>query len=289
MTDLPPLREVIAEHGLRAKKSLGQNFILDQNLTDRIALAAGPLDDTHVLEVGPGPGGLTRSLLRLGAHSVLAIEKDERCLAALEDVAAAFPDRLQVVKADALKIDEAQLLSDYHIDDVRVIANLPYNVGSKLLIKWLLIPQWPPWFKSLSLLFQKEVAERIVAAPDSKAYGRLSVMANWRCATRIAFDIPPRAFTPAPKVTSSLVVLTPVIQADSQFAPTDLEAVVAAAFSQRRKMVKASLRQLGVATEQILKDAEIDPSMRAENIDVLGYCRLTAAYCRARDNMQNSA
>ncbi len=289
MTDLPPLREVIAEYGLRAKKSLGQNFILDQNLTDRIALAAGPLEDSHVLEVGPGPGGLTRSLLRHGACSVIAIEKDDRCLAALADVAAAFSNRLQVVEADALKIDEARLLSEHEIGNVRVVANLPYNVGSKLLIKWLLVPEWPPWYRSLSLLFQKEVAERIVAAPGSKAYGRLSVMANWRCSTRIAFDIPPRAFTPPPKVTSSLVVLTPHADVKPQFAPTDLEAVVAAAFSQRRKMVKASLRQLGVPTDQMLKDADIDPSVRAENIDVEGFCRLTEAYCRARDNMQNSA
>ncbi len=289
MTDLPPLREVIAEYGLRAKKSLGQNFILDQNLTDRIALAAGPLEDSHVLEVGPGPGGLTRSLLRHGACSVIAIEKDDRCLAALADVAAAFSNRLQVVEADALKIDEARLLKEHEIGNVRVVANLPYNVGSKLLIKWLLVPEWPPWYRSLSLLFQKEVAERIVAAPGSKAYGRLSVMANWRCSTRIAFDIPPRAFTPPPKVTSSLVVLTPQADVKPQFAATDLEAVVAAAFSQRRKMVKASLRQLGVPTDQILKDADIDPSVRAENIDVEGFCRLTEAYCRARDNMQNSA
>ena len=289
MTNLPPLRDVIAEHGLRAKKSLGQNFILDQNLTDRIALAAGALEDCPVLEVGPGPGGLTRSLLRLGARSVIAIEKDERCLAALDDVAAAFPNRLHVVEADALKINEADLLLERQIADVRVIANLPYNVGSKLLIKWLLVAQWPPWFRSLSLLFQKEVAERIVAVPGTKAYGRLSVMANWRCVTRIAFDIPPRAFTPPPKVTSSLVVLTPSVDVRAQFAPTDLEAVVAAAFSQRRKMVKASLRQLGVPTDQLLKDADIDPSIRAENIDVAGYCRLTEAYCRARDNMQNSA
>ena len=288
MTNLPPLRDVITEHGLRAKKSLGQNFILDQNLTDRIALAAGSLEDSNVLEVGPGPGGLTRSLLRHKAHSVLAIEKDDRCLAALEDVAAAFPNRLHVVEADALKIDEAGLLSEHHVENVRVIANLPYNIGSKLLIKWLLVAQWPPWFRSLSLLFQKEVAERIVAAPGSKSYGRLSVMANWRCTSRIAFDIPPRAFTPPPKVTSSLVVITPMTDVKSQFAPTDLETVVAAAFSQRRKMVKASLRQLGVPTDQILSDADIDPSVRAENIDVAGYCRLTEAYCRARNNMQNS-
>ena len=288
MTTLPPLRDVIAQHDLRAKKSLGQNFLLDRNLTDRIAKAAGPLEDVDVLEVGPGPGGLTRSLLRQGARRVIAIERDERCLPALKDVSDAFPDRLEIVSGDALEIDESELMAKLGQCPVRVIANLPYNIGSKLLIKWLLVEKWPPWFSSLSLLFQKEVAERIVASPGVKAYGRLSVMTNWRCRARIAFDIPARAFTPPPKVTSSLVVITPTDIPEPSVDPRELETVVGLAFGQRRKMIKSSLRALGVPVDTLLAEADIDPSLRAENIDVAGFVRLTHAYCRARHNMQNS-
>ena len=288
MVELPPLRDVIAQHDLRAKKSLGQNFLLDQNLTDRIANAAGPLEGIDVLEIGPGPGGLTRSLLRQGARHVIAVERDIRCLAALEDLSSRFPNRLSVIPDDALAVNEAGLLRQAGLHSARVIANLPYNIGSKLLIKWLLSEAWPPWFTSLSLLFQKEVAERIVAGAGGKAYGRLSVMTQWRCQARIAFDIPARAFTPPPKVTSSLVVITPQEQAEPQPAPTDLERVVGLAFGQRRKMIKSSLQGLGVPIDDLLKNADIDPSLRAENIDVAGFVRLALSYCRARGNMQNS-
>ncbi len=288
MVDLPPLRDVIAQHDLRAKKSLGQNFLLDQNLTDRIANAAGPLEGIDVFEVGPGPGGLTRSLLRQGARRVVAVERDTRCLAALEDLATSFPNRLMVVPGDALEIDEADALKQAGVGRTRVIANLPYNIGSKLLIKWLLNASWPPWFTSLSLLFQKEVAERIVASPGNKAYGRLSVMTQWRCSARIAFDIPARAFTPPPKVTSSLVVIRPDAQAEPQLDPADLEKVVGLAFGQRRKMIKSSLQGLGVPVEDVLKEANIDASLRAENIDVAGFVGLALSYCRLRDNVQNS-
>lgn len=287
MTDLPPLREVIAQYDLRAKKSLGQNFLMDLNLTDRIATAGGPVEGATILEIGPGPGGLTRSLLRAGAKKVIAIERDERCLAALSDIADCYPGKLTIIPGDALETDEAPLLASHTTQPVKVIANLPYNIGSKLLIKWLMNEAWPPWFSSLSLLFQKEVAERIAAPPNSKTYGRLSVMAGWRCKSRIAFDIPARAFTPAPKVTSSLVVVTPKAPAHEGVSPKAIEKIVAIAFGQRRKMIKSSLRGLEVSVDDLLRMADINPTVRAENIDVDGFCRLAASYCRLTSNMQN--
>ncbi len=288
MAELPPLRDVIAQNDLRAKKSLGQNFLLDLNLTDRIATAAGPLDGVDVLEVGPGPGGLTRSLLKNGARKVIAVERDPRCLDALQDLSAYYQGKLTVIEADALRIDEPALLYEQGIDSARVIANLPYNIGSKLLVKWLTTPQWPPWYSSLTLLFQKEVAERIVAAPGSKAYGRLSVMAQWRCTADVAFDIPARAFTPSPKVNSSLVVIRPARPCLENVEIDALEKVVAVSFGQRRKMIKRSLSQLSPNAGILLSDADIDPSLRAENIDIEGFCRLARAYCRMRDNMPDS-
>ncbi len=288
MADLPPLRDVIRVHDLRAKKSLGQNFLLDLNLTDRIAQAAGPLNEVDVLEIGPGPGGLTRSLLRHGARSVIAIERDTRCIDALNEVAEHFPNRLTVVAADALAVDEADILGNHGIGRARVIANLPYNIGSKLLIKWLLSERWPPWYSSLSLLFQKEVAERIIAAPGSKTYGRLSVMANWRCTTRMAFDIPARAFTPPPNVTSSLVIISPRVDVGESVNPRDLEHVVGQAFGQRRKMIKSSLRSLGVSVDELLRAAEIDPTLRAEDVGVQGFVNLARAYCRIRNDVEKS-
>ena len=200
--ELPPLRAVIAAHGLAAKKSLGQNFLLDLNLTRRIARAAGPLEGTTVYEIGPGPGGLTRALLAEGASKVIAVERDARCLPALEEISLAFPGRLDVISADALVLDELAMLRERRVEtEVRVAANLPYNIGTALLVKWLTAKQWPPFWQSLTLMFQREVAERLVAPPRSSAYGRLSVLVQWLCEARILFDIPPRAFTPSPKVT----------------------------------------------------------------------------------------
>ena len=200
---LPPLRDVIAAHDLAAKKSLGQNFLLDLNLTRRIARAAGPLEDTTIYEVGPGPGGLTRALLMEGARRVIAVERDRRCLPALAEIAAAYPDRLEVISDDALKIDERELIRAQNIQGtVRVAANLPYNVGTALLVKWLTADSWPPFWQSLTLMFQREVAERLVAQPGTKAYGRLSVLAQWRAIPRLLFDVDARAFTPPPKITS---------------------------------------------------------------------------------------
>ncbi|RUW95471.1 16S rRNA (adenine(1518)-N(6)/adenine(1519)-N(6))-dimethyltransferase RsmA, partial [Mesorhizobium sp. M8A.F.Ca.ET.023.01.1.1] len=204
---LPPLRDVIERHGLQAKKALGQNFLLDLNLTGKIARSAGDLANATVIEVGPGPGGLTRALLSNGARRVVAIERDERCLAALAEVSAHYPGRLEVISGDALKTDFAALASEADHGPVRIVANLPYNIGTELLVRWLTVPNWPPYYASMTLMFQREVAQRIVAAPDSDAYGRLGVLAGWRTQARIAFDVPPQAFTPPPKVTSSVVHL----------------------------------------------------------------------------------
>ncbi|RUW91811.1 16S rRNA (adenine(1518)-N(6)/adenine(1519)-N(6))-dimethyltransferase RsmA, partial [Mesorhizobium sp. M8A.F.Ca.ET.059.01.1.1] len=206
---LPPLRDVIERHGLQAKKALGQNFLLDLNLTGKIARSAGDLANATVIEVGPGPGGLTRALLSNGARRVVAIERDERCLAALAEVSAHYPGRLEVISGDALKTDFAALASEADHGPVRIVANLPYNIGTELLVRWLTVPNWPPYYASMTLMFQREVAQRIVAAPDSDAYGRLGVLAGWRTQARIAFDVPPQAFTPPPKVTSSVVQLEP--------------------------------------------------------------------------------
>lgn len=276
---LPPLREVIAAHGLAAKKSLGQNFLLDLNLTAKIARAAGPLAGRTVLEIGPGPGGLTRALLSEGAARVIAVERDDRCLPALADIAAASDGRLHIESADALATDVPALLARLDATPpVLVAANLPYNVGTALLVAWLTAPSWPGWFDSLTLMFQREVAERITAAPGTGVYGRLSVLAQWRCATRILFDVNPRAFTPPPSIISSVVRLDvlPVPRAPAALAA--LEAVTAAAFGQRRKMLRASLRGLTPDPEALLAVAGIDPTLRAEAVPVEGFCALARAH-----------
>ena len=270
---LPPLREVIATHDLRAKKSLGQNFLLDLNLTSKIARIAGDLSECDVLEIGPGPGGLTRGLLAEGARRVVAIEKDARCLPALAEIAAAYPDRLSVLNDDALAVDWAAHLNP----PIRIIANLPYNVGTELLIRWLIPPVWPPQWSSLTLMFQREVAERIVAREGSKAYGRLAVLAQWRCEARIALNLPPEAFTPPPKVSSAVVHLTaleaPKFPADQKV----LERVVAKAFNQRRKMLRAALKGLCPDIEDRILAAGLRPTDRAETVSLEGFCALARA------------
>jgi 16S rRNA (adenine1518-N6/adenine1519-N6)-dimethyltransferase len=268
---LPPLREVIQRHGLAAKKSLGQNFLLDLNLTGKIARAAGDLSQVTVIEVGPGPGGLTRALLANGAGKVIAIERDERCLEALAEIAAHYPGRLDVVSGDALRTDFATLADG---EPVRIVANLPYNIGTELLVRWLTVAAWPPFYRSMTLMFQREVAERIVAAPGSDSYGRLGVLAGWRTEARIAFDVPPQAFTPPPKVTSSVVNLLP--RAEPLAADVRaLERVTAAAFGQRRKMLRQSLKSLG--GEKLLAAAGIDPTRRAETLSVAEFVALANA------------
>ena len=271
--DLPPLREVIRRHGLAARRSLGQNFLLDLNLTARIARAAAPLEGVTVVEVGPGPGGLTRALLALGARRVIAVERDERCMAALQELAQHFGDRLRLVAGDAMQVDLASHAQDA---PARVVANLPYNIATALLVSWLTVEPWPPWYDMLVLTFQREVAQRIVADPGTKAYGRLSVLAGWRTAAQILFDIAPRAFVPAPQVTSSVVRLVP----RAQPLPCDrrlLERVVEAAFGQRRKMLRQSLKSLGVDAPALLTAADIDPTARAEDIPVEGFVGLARA------------
>ncbi len=271
---LPALREVIATHELNAKKSLGQNFLLDLNLTGRIARAAGPLEDATVLEIGPGPGGLTRALLSEGAQKVVAIERDERCLSALQEVSEAYPGQLTLVEGDALHLDHSRLISG----PTRVVANLPYNIATPLLTGWLESEPWPPWFKSLTLMFQKEVAERIVAEPGSKAYGRLSILAQWRCTAQKVFDVDRMAFTPPPKVTSSIVHLEP---RDKPLAEADINAlqnVVKAAFGQRRKMVRASLKALHVDPIALCEAANVDASSRAERLTIEEFAALARAY-----------
>jgi 16S rRNA (adenine1518-N6/adenine1519-N6)-dimethyltransferase len=271
--DLPPLREIIRRHGLSAKKSLGQNFLLDLNLTARIARAGGALDGVTVVEVGPGPGGLTRALLAEGAGRVIAIERDGRAIAALGEIAEHYPGRLTVVEGDALEIDVTR-----HLDGgrARVVANLPYNIATALLVRWLAVEPWPPWYDQLVLMFQREVAERIVAAPGSKSFGRLAVLAGWRTEARIMFDIAPTAFVPPPKVTSSVVRLVPRA-APLPCIRTSLERVTAAAFGQRRKMLRASLRSLGTDPQPLLAAARIDPQARAEDIPVEGFVALANA------------
>jgi 16S rRNA (adenine1518-N6/adenine1519-N6)-dimethyltransferase len=273
---LPPLREVIRRHDLMAKKSLGQNFLLDLNLTTRIARAAGPLEGVTVIEVGPGPGGLTRALLAQGAR-VVAIERDERAVAALAEIAAHYPGRLEVIEGDALEFDPMPHL---HGGPARVVANLPYNIATPLLVGWLSAEPWPPWYDSLVLMFQREVAERIVAPPGSKTYGRLSVLTGWRAESRILFDIAPSAFVPPPKVPSSVVQLVP------RAAPLPcnrrmLERVTEAAFGQRRKMLRQSLKSLGVDPAPLLEEAGIDPTERAEQIPVEGFVALANAFERS--------
>lgn len=272
---LPPLREVVSTHGLAAKKSLGQNFIFDLNLTGRIARAAGPLENVRVIEVGPGPGGLTRALLSEGAD-VVAIERDARCLAALAEVAAHYPGRLDVRAEDAMTADFAALAAADR--PTRICANLPYNIATPLLVGWLEADPWPPWFDRLTLMFQREVAERIVATPRERAaYGRLAVLANWRCTTRILFDVPRQSFVPPPNVTSSVVELVP----RATPLPCDgaiLSAVTQAAFGQRRKMLRQSLRTLGVDPAALLASAGIEPTRRAEEVPVEGFVALARTF-----------
>jgi 16S rRNA (adenine1518-N6/adenine1519-N6)-dimethyltransferase len=270
---LPPLREVIERHGLAARKSLGQNFLLDLNLTGRIARAAGPLDGVTVVEVGPGPGGLTRALLSEGARRVIAVERDERAMAALAEIASAHPGRLVAVHGDALTFDPRPQLDG---GAARIVANLPYNIATVLLVGWLTSDPWPPWFDRLVLMFQREVAERIVAPPGSKTYGRLSVLAGWRTRAKILFDVNPSAFVPPPKVTSSVVELIPRAEplACDRRA---LERVTEAAFGQRRKMLRQSLRTLGCDPLPILEAAGIEPTERAENVPVEGFVDLARA------------
>jgi len=272
---LPPLREVIATYGLGARKSLGQNFLLDLNLTGRIARAAGDLAGCTVYEVGPGPGGLTRALLAEGASRVIAVERDERCLAALADVAAAYTNRLEVIPADALEMDEPALFGSSSLP-VKVVANLPYNVGTALLIKWLRLPVWPPWWASLTLMFQREVALRLVARPSDPDYGRLSILTQWRARPRLLFDVSPKAFVPPPKVTSTIVSITPLDQPVADAPLEALEQVTAAAFNQRRKMLRASLRTLG-DPDALLATAGIEPTARPEDLPVAAFCALARA------------
>jgi 16S rRNA (adenine1518-N6/adenine1519-N6)-dimethyltransferase len=260
---LPPLREVIERHGLRAKKSLGQNFLLDLNLTAKVARAAGDLEGRTVIEIGPGPGGLTRALLMTGVKRVIAIERDDRCISALEEISAHYPGRLDIIADDAMKTDLSRLKPPG--EKLKIIANLPYNIGTELLVSWLTLPQWPPFYESLTLMFQREVALRIAAQAGNGAYGRLSVLCGWRTQAQIMFDIPATAFTPPPKVISSVVHLVPKpypLTVELKL----LEKVTKAAFGQRRKMLRQSLKTIG--GEELLARAGIDGTRRAETLSV---------------------
>jgi 16S rRNA (adenine1518-N6/adenine1519-N6)-dimethyltransferase len=282
---LPPLREVIRRHGLVARKSLGQNFLFDLNLAARIARTAEPLAGVTVFEVGPGPGGLTRALLALGAARVIAVERDDRAIAALREVAEHFPGRLDVVAADALTFDARAHIAG---GPVRIVANLPYNIATALLVSWLSIEPWPPWYDAAILMFQREVAERIVAAPHSKSYGRLSVLVQWRCEARILFDVNASAFVPPPNVTSSLIRLVP----RRSPMPCDrklLETVTQAAFGQRRKMLRQSLRSLDADVPELMAAAGLDPTARAENLAVEEFVRLARALAADREKRHDSS
>jgi 16S rRNA (adenine1518-N6/adenine1519-N6)-dimethyltransferase len=267
---LPPLRQVIETHGLAAKKSLGQNFLFDLNLTRRIARSAAPLDQATIIEIGPGPGGLTRALLAEGAKKVIAVERDARALPALTEVAAHYPDRLQVIEGDALLVDWPTLVSG----PARIVANLPYNIGTPLLLGWLTKGAWPPFYESLTLMFQKEVALRIAAAPGSDDYGRLSVICQWRCVCKKLFDVNRSAFTPPPKITSSIVQLVPRTKPDVDCTVSALERVTAAAFGQRRKMLRSSLKGVFPEPEAVLGKLGIDATRRAEELAVNDFARL---------------
>ena len=269
---LPPLREVIARHDLGAKKSLGQNFLFDLNLTRRIARAAAPLEGFTIVEIGPGPGGLTRALLLEGAPRIIAVERDARTQAALDEISAAYPHRLQVISGDALAVNWADVVSG----PAKIIANLPYNVATVLLTGWLTQGAWPPWFSSLTLMFQKEVAERIVAKPGAKDYGRLSVLCQYRCEVKKLFDVNRSAFTPAPKVTSSIVQLIP--KPGNECDVRKLEKVTASAFGQRRKMLRSSLKAAFDAPESVLAELGINPELRAEQLAVQDFVRLAGLY-----------
>lgn len=267
---LASLGEIIAEHQLSAKKNLGQNFLLDLNLTRKIARSAGSLGDHTIIEVGPGPGGLTRALLMEGARKVIAIERDERVLPILAQISNVYPGRLEVASGDALQTDWRSLANG----PVRIVANLPYNIATALLVDWLTQPDWPPFYSSLTLMFQKEVAERIVAQPGNKTYGRLSVLSQWRARPRKLFDVPPRAFTPPPKVTSSIVHITPDARPVVDCDLKALEQLSRAAFGQRRKMLRASLKGILPNAAQMLKTVDIDPAKRAEQLSVSDFCTI---------------
>ena len=276
MEKLPPLKDVISKHQLRAKKSLGQNFLLDLNLTSKIARYAGNLDQFDILEIGPGPGGLTRSLLNEGARKVVAIEKDSRCIEALEEIQATFPGRLKLLQGDALSTNASEHLAD----PVRIIANLPYNIGTELLVRWLTSKIWPSFWQSMTLMFQKEVANRIVASPGSKAYGRLSVMSQWRCDTKIVFNVPSSAFTPPPKVESTLVHFESLKEPKFPAEVEVLEFVVSKAFNQRRKMLRGALKGYFQNVEEGLLSIGVLPTKRAEDITVQEYCAMSQILIR---------
>jgi len=271
---LPPLREVIAHHGLTARKNLGQNFLFDLNLTRRIARSAAPLNDATIVEIGPGPGGLTRALLAEGAQHVIAIERDPRVPPALAEIAAAYPGRLSIIEADALAIDWRSLTEG---KPAKIVANLPYNIATPLLVGWLSSDPWPPWFSSLTLMLQKEVALRCAAPPGSDDYGRLSILCQWRCNVKRLFDVNRSAFTPPPKVTSSIVQLTPRVQPADDCTLASLEKVTAAAFGQRRKMLRQSLKGIFAEPEALLKALDLDPEARAETVPVAGFVKLARA------------
>ncbi len=276
MEKLPPLKDVISKHKLIAKKSLGQNFLLDLNLTSKIARYAGNLEQSDVLEIGPGPGGLTRSLLNEGARKVVAIEKDTRCIAALEEVQSQFSEKLTIVQGDALSTEVRQYLTY----PVQIIANLPYNIGTELLVRWLNSTTWPSFWQSMTLMFQKEVANRIVASPGSKAYGRLSVMAQWRCNTKIAFNIPATAFTPPPKVESSIVHFEALKKPRFPAEVNKLEFVVSKAFNQRRKMLRGALKGHFKNVEEGLQAIGVVPTKRAENVTIQEFCLMAQILVR---------
>ena len=276
MDNLPPLKDVLSKYEIRAKKSLGQNFLLDLNLTSKIARYAGNLKHSDVLEIGPGPGGLTRSLLNEGARQVVSIEKDNRCIAALEEIQSLFPGRLRLLQGDALSMNVTQYLTD----PVKIIANLPYNIGTELLVRWLNSKNWPSFWQSMTLMFQKEVAIRIVARPGSKAYGRLSVMSQWRCNTKIAFNIPATAFTPPPKVESAVVHFEALHEPKFPAEVDKLEFVVSKAFNQRRKMLRGALKGHFINVEEGLFSIGVLPTKRAENITVQEYCAMSKILIR---------
>ena len=270
MTALPPLREVIARHGLRANKALGQNFLLDTQLLARIAAIPGDLQGQRVYEVGPGPGGLTRALLEAGAD-VIAVERDERCLAALEELSASFSGRLEILSGDAMEVDEREIGAA----GAHIVANLPYNVGTALLVRWLTLESWPPWWRSLTLMFQEEVARRIVAEPGDGTYGRLSVLSQWRSTATIAQKVHRSAFVPPPKVMSAVVHIRPIDAPEGVRADT-IGQLTQAAFGQRRKMLRQSLKNLPNAV-QLLDELGIDPKRRAETLSVGDYVALARA------------
>ncbi len=284
---LPPLRDVISHYGLNARKSLGQNFLTDLNLTGRIARSADglggcDLKDCIIYEVGPGPGALTRALLMNGARRVVAVEMDPRCIDAQKEIQAAYPGRLDIIEGDALLMDERKLIGDTEGRPVKIVANLPYNIGTALLVKWLTLKDWLPWYSSLTLMFQKEVGQRIIARPRTKAYGRLSVLGQYRAEARIMFDVPARAFTPQPRVTSCIISITPREEGPDTPEQDVLEKIVYAAFNQRRKMLRSSLKALGTDPLPFLKAAAIPETCRAEELSIEDFSRLAKAYGQSR-------